>query len=329
MKLAPLSDLVSSSTNRRTFLAAASSAGVALAQEHEHALPVRDASPAKNGMDFHRYDPALPPLTPGTVKRIHMSAQEVPVSIRPGTVVRAWTFDGEVPGPILHVRQGDTVEFTLTNRGMMPHSMDFHCAQIDPKTAFRSILPGESLSFTFQPRYAGAYLYHCGTAPILLHLGSGMFGAIIVDPLTPLTPAKEFVLVQNEFYLGQPINGIMPFNYGKMLSQSPDVVAFNGRPLQYHDAPIRVRRGDRVRFYVVAAGPTHPCSFHVVGQQFENVYLGAPPENPLHGVQTFDVPPGGGMVFDFTADIAGEFHFVNHGFGHGQKGAAGRLIVES
>jgi nitrite reductase (NO-forming) len=328
MKSARHSDLLGLRTNRRTFLTAASSAGIALAQEHEH-TPAQDAGSAKNEIAFHRYDPALPPLTPGTVKRIHITAQEAPVCIRPGTVVKAWTFDGDVPGPILHVRQGDTVEFTLTNHGMMPHSMDFHCAQIDPKTAFRSIMPGESLSFTFQPRYAGAYLYHCGTPPILLHLGSGMFGAMIVDPLTPLPVAKEFVLVQNEFYFGELVNGVTSFNYGKMLSQTPDIVAFNGRPMQYHAEPIRVRRGDRVRFYVVAAGPTYPCSFHVVGQQFENVYLGAPPESPLHGVQTFGVPPGGGMVFEFTADVSGEFHFVNHGFGHGQKGAAGLLIVES
>ena len=231
--------------------------------------------------------------------------------------------DGDIPGPVIHVRQGDTVEFTLTNRGMMPHSMDFHCAEVNPRTAFRSIAPGESVSFNFTPRYAGAFLYHCGTPPILLHMGSGMFGAIIVDPLTPLPPAKEFVLVQSEFYLMEPKNGISSFNYTKMLSTVPDIVAFNGRPGQYHAAPIRVKQGDRVRFYVVSAGPTHPCYFHVVGQQFETVYLGAPPESAVHGIQTFSVPAGGGMVFEFTAELVGEFPFVNHGFGHGQKGATG------
>ncbi len=113
-----------------------------------------------------------------------------------------------------------------------------------------------------------------------------------------------------------------------MLTAEPDIVVFNGRPRQYHDAPIRVKVGDRVRFYVVSAGPTHPCFFHVVGQQFETVYLGAPPENAMHGIQTFSVPPGGGLIFEFTADLAGEFPFVNHGFGHGQKGATGLLVDE-
>jgi nitrite reductase (NO-forming) len=86
--------------------------------------------------------------------------------------------------------------------------------------------------------------------------------------------------------------------------------------------------GDRVRFYVVDAGPTHPSNFHVVGEQFDTVYLGAPPSSAIHGVQTFAVPPGGGMIFEFVANVPGEFPFVNHGFGHGQKGAIGFLVVE-
>lgn len=278
---------------------------------------------------FHRYDPVLPPLTPGKVKRIHMTVREVPVRIGTDSVVAAWTFDGDIPGPIVHVRQGDTVEFTLTNQGTLPHSMDFHAAQIDPKVAFRSVPAGQSISYTFRPKYAGAFLYHCGTSPVLMHLGSGMFGAIIVDPTTPLAPAKEFVLIQSEFYLSPVKAGVAAFDFNKMLSTVPDLVAFNGRPSQYTDAPIRVKRGDRVRFYVVVAGPNLPCGFHVVGEQFDTVYLGAPPESAIHGVQTFSVTAGGGMIFELVADTPGEFPFVNHSLGHGQKGATGMLIVEA
>jgi nitrite reductase (NO-forming) len=156
-----------------------------------------------------------------------------------------------------------------------------------------------------------------------------MYGAIIVDPPRPLPRAQEFVLVQSEYYLGAPgPNGVRPFDYAKALATQPDVVSFNGRPSQYQAEPIRVKRGDRVRFFVVSAGPTHPCAFHIVGEQFDTVYLGAPPANAIHGVQTFNVAAGGGMVFELMADVAGEFPFVNHGFGHGQKGAIGVLVVE-
>ncbi len=281
------------------------------------------------GAAFRRYDPALPPLPAGGRIQLRWRAQETPVRISESIVVAGWTFEGDIPGPIVHCRVGDTVEFTLTNEGVVPHSMDFHAAQIDPKVAFRSVAKGQSVTFAFTPKWAGAFMYHCGTAPVLMHIGSGMYGAIIVSPRQPLPPAKEFVLVQSEFYLAPEAGGLQAFDYQKMLSTLPDFVTFNGRPNQYIDAPIKVKVGDRVRFWVVNAGPTHPCNFHVVGEQFDTMYLGAPPATPIRGVQTWDVAPGGGMCFELLCDVPGEFPFVNHGFGHGQKGGIGFLVVEA
>ena len=278
---------------------------------------------------YHRFDPALPPLPAQRTQRINWRAIEGPVRITPDVTVSAWTFEGDVPGPIVHCRVGDTIEFTLTNEGEVPHSMDFHAAQIDPKVAFRSVVKGQSVSFTFRPKWAGAFMYHCGSAPVLMHIGAGMYGALIVSPEQPLPPAKEFVLVQSEFYLGEPAaSGRRPFDYNKMLGTNPDYMAFNGRPLQYVNEPIHVSVGDRVRFWLVNCGPTHPSNFHVVGEQFDTMYLGAPPLTPIRGVQTFDVPAGGGMCFELVCDVAGEFPFVNHGFGHAQKGAIGFLVVD-
>jgi len=286
------------------------------------------ATQGAQSVAFHRFAPELPPLAPGGLLQLHWHAREAPVRISDDVVVAAWTFEGDVPGPIVHTRVGDTVGFTLTNDAVVPHSMDFHAAQINPKDAFRSVTKGESVTFRFTPKYAGAFMYHCGTAPVLMHIGSGMFGAIVVSPREALPAAREFVLVQNEYYLADAANGTHASHYQKMLNELPDLVTFNGRPSQYVKEPIRVRRGDRVRFWVVSAGPSHQCNFHVVGEQFDTVYLGAPPGTPLRGVQTFSVPPGGGMVFDLECDVAGEFPFVNHGFGHGQKGAIGILVVE-
>jgi nitrite reductase (NO-forming) len=300
----------------------------ALVQNAPHDPAAGIDSAAVTNAKFERYAPELPPLPSGRTQKLHWHARHVPLRVSPTTVIAAWTFEGNVPGPIVHTRVGDTVEFTLTNDELMPHSMDFHAAQIDPKTAFRSVPQGESVSFTFKPRFAGAFMYHCGTAPVLMHIASGMYGAIVVSPREPLPPAREFVLVQSEYYLGDAVSGLRSPDYGKMLSTTPDFVAFNGRPDQYITAPIRVRVGDRVRFWVVNAGPSHPCNFHVVGEQFDTLYLGAPPGSPIRGVQTWDVPPGGGMCFELQCDIAGEFPFVNHGFGHGQKGGIGFLLVE-
>lgn len=293
-------------------------------EEHPAAAPV--ATPDK---PYARFDPMLPPLGAERTKRIHMTARELKLPLTQDLVLPMWTFDGTVPGPIVHVRQGDLVEFTLTNEGTLPHSMDFHAALVDPATAFKSIAPGQSISYSFRPKYAGAFLYHCGTQPILMHMGMGMYGAIIVSPATPLPPAKEFVLVQSEFYVGKDSNGAPMLDYNMMRSTLPTHVAFNGHPMQYVSEPMKVKKGDRVRFHVVNAGPTIHSAFHVVGGQFDTVYLGSPPTNTMHGVQTFDVAPGGGMVFEYHASIPGTFPVVNHAFGHGEKGAIGALVVEA
>jgi len=283
---------------------------------------------APSATAYHRFDPTLPPLGSNNLK-LHWHTKHVPIRISDDTVVAGWTFEGDTPGPIVHCRVGDTVEFTLTNDVDVPHSMDFHAAQIDPKVAFRSVAKGESVSFTFKPKWAGAFMYHCGSSPVLMHIGSGMFGAIIVSPRESLPAAKEFVLIQNELYLADAVNGIRAYDYQKMLGTFPDLVVFNGRPNQYMKEPIKVKVGDRVRFWVVNMGPTHACNFHVVGEQFDTVYLAAPPASAIHGVQTWSVAPGGGTVFELLCDVAGEFPFVNHGFGHGQKGGIGILVVES
>lgn len=277
-------------------------------------------------------------LAASTVGAVHaktvditLTAREVDLPIdNKGTIYHAWTFDGQVPGPVVHVTEGDTVNVTLRNdkNNHNSHSIDMHAAQVDVLKDFEPVKPGSEGKYTFVATHPGVFFYHCGADPMVQHIARGMFGAIIVDPATPLPAAKEFVLVQNEYYLAPAANGVQASDYNKMLAMNPDVVCFNGRPGQYQDAPIRVKRGDRVRMYVLSAGPSHPCNFHIVGEQFDTVYLGAPPSSAIHGVQTFSVAPGGGMIFEFVADVAGEFPFVNHGFGHGQKGAIGVLQVE-
>lgn len=271
-------------------------------------------------------NPRLPPRSAGRTVHFRVVARDAEVAIAGGVRMRAWTFNGTVPAPTLRARVGDTVHVTFINRGSMPHSVDFHAARIDWKTAFRTIAPGQSLEFTFKPRYAGAFLYHCGTPPVLLHMGSGMYGALVVDPSEPLAPAREFVLVYSEFYIRKAGSSWRP-DYPRMLMGQADYTAFNGRAFRYRESPLRARVGELVRIYLVNAGPRRECAFHVIGQQFDTLYPAAPPQGALHGVQTYAVPPGGGAVFEILAEQPGTFPFVNHDVGHGDQGAFGLLVV--
>ncbi len=273
-------------------------------------------------------DAVLAPAPAGSTHEITLVTRETEQEIAPGVRYPVWTFGDRAPGPVLHVRQGDTIHFTLHNEGAVPHSMDFHAAQTPWDQNYRSILPGQTISFTWQANHPGAFLYHCGTAPGLLHLANGMYGAIIVDPAEGLPPAKEFVLVQSEFYAkGSDDRQHNLGDYPKMLSAQPDFVVFNGRAEQYTQQPLTAEPGERLRFWVVNAGPSQPSAFHIVGAIFDAVYPDGNPSNRLTGMQTYTIPPGGGAMVELTVPEAGLYPVVSHSFASAMKGALAILRV--
>ena len=280
---------------------------------------------------FTRYDPYLPTVEPGdkditivTTDEVQFIADDVPVAV--------WTFDGTVPGRALRVVEGDTVNFTYTidPSASTAHSVDFHSAKASPDTSYKTIMPGESFSWSFPARVPGAFMYHCGTPPVLMHIGAGMYGAMIVDPREGWSPAQELVLVQSDFYLAKDEeNGVMVPDYSKMLGQGAmDYVTFNGHATQYVAEPIKVRLNEPIRIFIVNAGPNVWSSFHVVGAIFDRAYVNANPNNLLQGLQSITIGPGDGACVEFTLEEPGLYPAVNHAFGHAAHGAIAVLEAE-
>jgi nitrite reductase (NO-forming) len=265
-----------------------------------------------------------PPRPTTRHQRVRLVAAHVRHEVAPGVIYDAWTFDSIVPGPTLRMRVGDTLSFTLVNGSPMPHSMDFHAAEIAPDRAYRNVMPGDSLQFQFVARVPGAFMYHCGTAPVAAHIGNGMYGALIVDPRTPRPPAEEFVLVQSEFYTGAPMgaDSLRSMDWQKLLNDSPDFVVFNGVASRYSTTPIPVAVGQPLRLYLVNAGPNRISSFHVVGGIFDRVIADGFGQ-PFVGMQTWNVPVGGGAIFELRLAEQGLYPFVTHAFADATKGAVG------
>lgn len=276
-------------------------------------------------------DATLPAVPAGDLVKVKMTLKDMVVEVAPGVKYNTWAFDGHgAPGPIVHVREGQTVEMTLVNGGAIPHSIDFHAARIAPDVAFKDVAPGESFTFRFKADDPGVYMYHCGTKPVLAHIANGMYGAIIVDPARPLPKAdREYVLVGSEWYLdGDGIEKPASLNMDKARAMAPDWTTFNGYANQYVTHPLRANPGETVRFYVVAAGPTLDTNFHVVGTIFDRAWVNADVENPpQNGVQTVVVPAGGGAIFDVNIDDPGLYPFVSHAFAHVDLGQVGLLQV--
>jgi nitrite reductase (NO-forming) len=306
-------------------------------QEEPSTRPPADVSHGEAAIGGPEAEPAplmarLEPAAPAKLRRVRLEIIDTVVTIAPGVRYAAWTFGGTVPGPALHVRQGDTVDFTLVNRGSLTHSMDFHAAEIAPSKYYVNVNPGDSLHYRFLARVPGAFMYHCGTAPVAMHIANGMYGALIVDPPTPRPKAKEFALVQSEFYLSRLSrpDGARSLDWDKLLGLVPDYIVFNGRASQYATHPIDVKPNELLRLYVVNAGPNRISSFHVVGGIFDRVFLDASSTSPLTRVQTVNVPVGGGAIFEVRLREPGDYPFVTHAFADATKGAVGvfRALAE-
>src|ERR671910_2333488 len=308
-------------TDHNTALPLASFAGV---------VPENSAELAKAHV---AYDAEIPAVPAGDLVKVQMTLKDMVVEVAPGVKYNTWAFDGHgAPGPIVHVRQGQTVEMTLTNGGAIPHSIDFHAARIAPNVAFKDVMPGKSFTFRFKANNPGVFMYHCGTKPVLAHIANGMYGAIVVEPKQALPKAdKEFVLVASEWYLdGDGIDKPAALSMAKARAMAPDWTTFNGFANQYVTHPLTSKPGETVRFWVVAAGPTLDTNFHVVGTIFDRAWTNSDlTSTPQRGVQTVLVPAGGGAAFDVKIDEPGLYPFVSHAFAHVDLGQVGLLKVGS
>ena len=275
------------------------------------------------------YPAALAPAPAGDVAAVRLDIRHSTISIAPGVKYDAWTFGGTVPAPVIHVREGQLVKVTLRNSSPMPHSVDFHAAQIAPNVAFSDVMPGASKTFSFRASVPGVFMYHCGTAPAFMHIANGMYGAIVVEPANMPRADRQYVLVSGEWYLdGAGLKAPANLDLTKAEQMTPDWVTWNGYAGQYKTHPLTADPGETVRFWVVDAGPSLNTEFHVVGTVLARAWLNADlVDPPQHDIQTAVVPAGGGGVFDVRIPEKGIFPFVSHSFASVQLGEVGLLNV--
>lgn len=317
---------------------------------HSHApggLP--PSIPFAKIIDFFRYenrfdkvadigaDPTVVPEKPQApdadgIVRISLTAQEVLSEISPGIYFNYWTYNKQVPGPMLRIREGDTVELTLTNdpSSLHDHNIDLH-AVTGPGggASVTHVAPGETKTFRWKALNPGLYIYHCAMPNVSTHNSHGQYGMILVDPKEGFAEVdKEFYVMQGELYtMGQlGKKGLVPFDPDALLDGQPNYVTFNGR---IETTPrMQAKVGDKIRIYVGNGGVNLISSFHVIGEIFDTVYpeanIGGSVE---HNVQTTAVLPGGASIVEFTVDVPGKYLLVDHALARMNKGAWAVLEV--
>ncbi|WP_233198070.1 multicopper oxidase domain-containing protein [Cryobacterium sp. Y50] len=285
---------------------------------------------AEPGSDFVARDAKLGAATSTVVHESTMTVSNTKTEIAPGVTQMLWTYNGTAPGPVLRGTVGDVFEITFVNEGTIGHSLDFHAGSLAPDRAMQTIDPGESLIYRFTATRSGIWLYHCSTMPMSAHIANGMFGAVIIDPAGLAEVDREYLLIQSEFYLGQQgAEG----DAVKVQTQLPDLVTFNGYANQYVHAPLSATVGEKVRIWVLDAGPNTNSSFHVVGGQFDTVFaegdyrLKDGGSTGTGGSQALSLLPAQGGFVEITFPEAGSYPFVTHVMSDAEKGAQGRFLV--
>jgi nitrite reductase (NO-forming) len=300
-----------------------------------------------------------------TPKRVTLIADEVDVQVAPdnplhpgGVMYRAMVFNGTIPGPVISVDQGQPIEFTLINEGEVIHSIDFHAGD-GPSAAVGSaasetgsnIQPGQSVTWTWTPPYAGVFYYHCGADGlngVWEHIANGMYGGIVVHPQNE-RPAKEFYLVFGEIYannvegLFTAANGTGTLDLNKFLSENPDIIMTNGMahkyvpeigafskiPLNPNAEVFQVQPGELTRWYIVNGGPSGDVGFHFISGII-SVHDGSVQNR--YGTQVLNdeiwiIPPGSGSVIEITFPEEGIYVGVDHAMVDVLKGGAFAVLA--
>jgi nitrite reductase (NO-forming) len=293
-----------------------------------------------NGVADIAHDPTdiPPPITRRTPDHVVVELETVEVEARldEHTTYPFWTFNGRVPGPFVRVRVGDTVEVHLKNNenSSMMHNVDFHAVNGPGGGAgATSSNPGETHHFTFKALNPGLYVYHCAVAPVAMHISSGMYGLILVEPEEGLKPVDhEFYVMQGEIYteeaFGSP--GLLTQSYEKLINETPEYFVFNGHVGALTDHyPLKAKVGETVRIFFGVGGPNFISSFHVIGEIFDRAYqLGSVTTPPIENVQSIAVPPGSANIVEFKLEVPGRYVLVDHALSRAERGLAGYLIVE-
>lgn len=276
------------------------------------------------------------PITRTVPATVHydLTTQEVVAPLGDGSTYHYWTFNGTVPGPMLRVMQGDTVEIHISNASSsaLPHSIDLHAVSgPGGGSTWTQTLPGGETGFRFKALNPGLYIYHCATAPAADHVANGMFGMILVEPPGGLPSVdREFYVMQSEIYTQEPAgsSGELHFSPQKMNNEQPTYYAFNGRPQAiYGPAALSAVVGEKVRIFF-GVGTFKPSNFHVIGGIFDSVYPDGGIGGPLeHNVGLVAVPAGGTTIAELSFKVPGTYLIVDHSLNRTSMGALAQIVV--
>lgn len=253
-----------------------------------------------------------PPPSRGRVER-RITITQRPVDVADGRSLDAWTFDGQIPGPILRVTEGETMALTVRNLTAHPHNLHTHGAHDPAQDGWEPIPPGGERRYEFAPRPAGLYPYHCDALPAAQHLGRGLYGALIVDPVTPRPTAEERVLLLG----GYDLDG----------DGRSELYGWNGCAGFYARHPLKLPVGALVRLYVLNLVADEPiATFHLHAQTFD-VFRSGTRTVPNEHSDVVPLTLGERAILEMRFAQPGRYMFHPHQPRMAERGAMGWIAA--
>jgi hypothetical protein len=271
---------------------------------------------AEYGLD-RRGDQELMPRIEGGVKVFDLETSIIRWQILPDVHVDAFAFNGQVPGPRLHFRQGDRVRINVVNHLPSTTTVHWHGLILPnvmdgaAEVTQQPVANGQLYRYEFTALQSGTYFYHSHDH-VDRQQALGLYGAMIIDPAQPGDEVRadhEYTLMLQEWllregltYPAMPMEGAMP-NY----------FTINGRAYPATDT-IRMKVGEtlKVRFIGSSTGFIHPM--HIHGGPFEVVARDGETLAPAARFKADTINVGPGQRYDviWTAHKAGKWMIHCH-----------------
>jgi FtsP/CotA-like multicopper oxidase with cupredoxin domain len=258
-----------------------------------------------------------------TLREWHLVATDKEIEIAPGVKYAAWVFNNRVPGPTLRCTEGDHLKIKFTNGSAHPHTVHFHGihpAAMDGVPGLGEeiggglIEPGQSFTYEFEAEPFGLHLYHCHATPLAAHIAKGLYGTFIVDPKEPRAKADELIMVMNAFDTN--------FDFGN------EVYAVNTVGFHYLNYPIKVKRDELVRIYLVNVLEYDPInSFHIHANFFHYFPTGTSLV-PAEFTDTISQVQGQRGILELRFPYTGKYMFHAHKTEFAELGWMGFIEVE-
>ncbi len=304
----------------------------------------------------------------GGVREIRLETRELDWELRPGAVVKAMAYNGQIPGPEIRLREGERLRAILVNALAEPTTIHWHGVDVPhamdgvPGLTQKPVEPGETFIYEFDAFPAGTRWYHTHFNGVK-QLDLGLYAPLVIEPAKPDGHRfdREFTLVLDDWQtgtgspvarttegtaggrggmggmMGGGMRGMMEGMMGRggmggMMGGRRDAAAWDVMTINGKafpaTRPLSVRQGEQVRLRLINASADHTHVLRLAGHRLRVTHTDGNPLVQPVEVDAVPIAPSERCDVQLTADRPGAWLFTCAQPGHAEAGEQVVLVYE-